>query len=277
MRAITNPFSDIVEDSNAALVAGSYNATADLASGAWVMQMVAFSTTPVTYVNTPAVSSIAPVSGPNLGGTMVTITGTDFQPGAVAFLGTAPGGISLLNCTESGGTTITCVTPSDTAGAKDVTVVNVDGKLGSAAAAYTYIDVKPTISAINPPSGPTNGSAITITGANFEAGATVTIGGLPVGNVVVQDSATITGDTPGLSVELPMSKSRTRTMAPSPAQAASPTAWARGRSTTFSTAAQCRVIRRRLFGINACSASRRQFERCHHRLGGQHSYGHFGH
>ena len=200
MRAITSPFSDIVEDSNAALAPGSYNATADLASGAWVMQMAAFSTTPVTYVNTPAISSIAPVSGPNLGGTMVTITGTDFQPGAVALLGTAPGGISLLNCTESGGTTMTCVTPADTAGAKDVTVVNVDGKLGSAAAAYTYIDVRPTISAINPPSGPTNGSAITITGANFEAGATVTIGGLPVGNVVVQDSATITGDTPGLSV-----------------------------------------------------------------------------
>lgn len=199
-RAITNPFGDIVEDSNAALAAGSYNATAVLASGPWVMQMAAFSTTGVTYTNSPAISTISPASGPSLGGTTVTITGTDFQPGAVALFGTAPGGISLLNCSESAGTTLTCLTPSDTIGAKDVTVVNVDGKLGSALAAYTYADVRPTISAINPPSGPTNGSAITITGTNFQAGATVTIGGLPVGDVAVPDSATITGNTPGLPV-----------------------------------------------------------------------------
>ena len=199
-RAITNPFGDIVEDSSAALAAGSYNATAALSSGPWVMQMAAFSTTGVTYTNSPAISTISPASGPSLGGTMVTITGTDFQPGAVALFGAAPGGISLLNCTESGGTTLTCLTPSDSTGAKDVTVVNVDGKLGSALSAYTYADVRPTISAINPPSGPTNGSAITITGTNFQTGATVTIGGLPVGDVAVPDSTTITGNTPGLPV-----------------------------------------------------------------------------
>ena len=200
LRAITNPFGDLVEDSNAALAPASYNATADLESGAWVMQMAAFSTSDVTYTNSPVVSAISPTSGDNSGGDTVTITGTDFQPGAVALMGTAPGGISLLNCTESGGTTLTCVTPANSAGAKDVTVVNVDGKLGSAASAYTYADVRPTISAINPPSGPTNGSAITITGTNFQAGATVTIGGLPVGDVAVPDSATITGNTPGLPV-----------------------------------------------------------------------------
>ena len=164
------------------------------------MQTAAFSPAGVTYTNSPVVTGIAPVTGSNIGGTPVTITGTDFQPGAVVLFGTAPGGISGLNCAESGGTTLTCLTPADSAGVKDITVVNVDGKLGSATAAYTTIDVRPTISAITPASGPTNGSAITITGTNFQTGARVTIGGLPVGNLVVVDSTTITANTPALPV-----------------------------------------------------------------------------
>jgi IPT/TIG domain len=200
LRALTGPFSDIVEDSGTSLAVGTYNATAILTNGAWVMQMAAFSTTGVTYASAPAISTTAPGSGPNLGGTTVTITGTNFQPGAVVLFGTAPGGISGVNCTESGGTTITCLTPADSAGVKDITVVNVDGKLGSALAAYTDIDVRPTIVSVTPSPGPTNGSAITITGTNFEAGAKVTIGDLPAGDVVVQDSTTITASTPGLPV-----------------------------------------------------------------------------
>src|SRR5579862_7298157 len=47
-RVITTAFGDIVEDSNAAMPAGSYNATATLNTGIWAMQMAAFSTTPVT-------------------------------------------------------------------------------------------------------------------------------------------------------------------------------------------------------------------------------------
>jgi IPT/TIG domain len=200
LRSITSPFGDIVEDSNGLVAAGSNNSTADLSGGTWVMQTAAFSPTGVTYTNSPVVTGIAPVTGSNIGGTPVTITGTDFQPGAVVLFGTAPGGISGLNCVESGGTTLTCLTPADSAGVKDITVVNVDGKLGSATAAYTTIDVRPTISAIAPASGPTNGSSITITGTNFQTGARVTIGGLPVGNLVVVDSTTITADTPALPV-----------------------------------------------------------------------------
>ncbi len=200
LRSITSPFGDIVEDSNGLVAAGSNNSTADLSGGTWVMQTAAFSPTGVTYTNSPVVTGIAPVTGSNIGGTPVTITGTDFQPGAVVLFGTAPGGISGLNCTESGGTTLTCLTPADSAGVKDITVVNVDGKLGSATGAYTTIDVRPTISAITPASGPTNGSAISITGTNFQTGARVTIGGLPAGNVVVVNSTTITASTPALPV-----------------------------------------------------------------------------
>jgi len=202
-RSITVPFGDIVEDSNGAQVAGSYNATAVLTDGDWVMQVAAFSTTAVTFTAPviDTVTPIAPVSGPDSGGTAVTITGTNFQPGAVVLFGTAPGGISTVNCTEAGGTTITCLTPADSDGAVDVTVVNVDGQTSSAAGAYTFVPVvPPTFTSVSPTTGPTNGSAITVTGTNFQNGATVAVGGLPASNVVVQNATTITAITPGLPV-----------------------------------------------------------------------------
>ena len=204
LRTITSPFHDIVEDSNAAQPAGTYHGTAPMTNGNWVMQAAGFSSTPVTYTNPPVIdptTPITPATGGTPGGTPVTITGTGFQPGAVVLFGTAPGGLSGVNCSESGGTTITCLTPAASAGVTDVTVVNVDGKLSSASAAYTYVlVVPPTFTAIAPTTGPTNGGAVTITGTGFQTGATVTIGGLPAGDVVVQDSATITASTPGLPV-----------------------------------------------------------------------------
>lgn len=203
-RSITVPFGDIVEDSNGAQVAGSYNATGVMTDGDWVMQVAAFSTTAVTFTNAPVIDTvtpIAPTSGPDSGGTAVTITGTNFQPGAVVLFGTAPGGISGVNCTEAAGTTITCLTPPDSDGAVDVTVVNVDGQLSSAAGAYTFVPViPPTFTAVNPTTGPTNGAPITVTGTNFQNGATVAVGGLPANNVVVQNATTITAITPGLPV-----------------------------------------------------------------------------
>ena len=73
-RTITSPDGDILEDRVVTTI-GSYNATAPLASAAWIMQMVAFRAasggTP-----TPSITSLNPTSGPI--GTSVTITGTNF-------------------------------------------------------------------------------------------------------------------------------------------------------------------------------------------------------
>ena len=76
----------------------------------------------------PTVASIAPTTGMYSGGDQVTITGTNFAPGAVALFGTAPDGISLVNCVVASSTTMTCNTPADNEGPKDLTVVNVDGQ-----------------------------------------------------------------------------------------------------------------------------------------------------
>ena len=61
---------------------------------------------------------------------------------------------------------------------------------------FTYL-APPTVSSVSPNSGSTSGgTAVTITGTNFAAGATVTFGGAAATNVVVVNSTTITATTP---------------------------------------------------------------------------------
>jgi len=72
-RILTSPDGDIAED-EMVTATGSYSATAPLASGDWIMQMVAFRT-PAGGTAPPTVSSVSPNSGSTAGGTAVTITG----------------------------------------------------------------------------------------------------------------------------------------------------------------------------------------------------------
>ena len=200
-----NGFGDIAMDSNAAVAPGNYHAGSNV-TGGWVMQAVGFSVSGITGP-APTVTMIAPTSGSTAGGDAVTITGTGFLPGAVALFGTAPTGLSLVNCLVTSSTTMTCNTPAFNQGPKDLTVVNVDGKNGSLIGAFTYTINNPVISGISPATSTTDGNAsITITGASFETGAGVTVGGAlpPAGaglfgdNVVVKSSNTITITSPAL-------------------------------------------------------------------------------
>src|SRR5262249_6998193 len=55
----------------------------------------------------------------------------------------------------------------------------------------------PTLSSVSPNSGPASGNtAITISGTNFSAGASVTIGGIAATNIAVTSSTSITANTP---------------------------------------------------------------------------------
>jgi phosphatidylserine/phosphatidylglycerophosphate/cardiolipin synthase-like enzyme len=142
----------------------------------------------------PTVSSIAPNAGPTTGGTSVTITGTNFVSGAsVTIGGTAATGVVVSNST-----TITATTPAHAAGAANVTVANSDGQSATLAGGFTYNSPPaPTVTSVSPNTGPTSGgTAVTITGTNFVASATVTLGGTAATNVVVTNSTTITATTP---------------------------------------------------------------------------------
>jgi len=145
-----------------------------------------------TYIPLPTISSVNPNAGTTLGGTAVTITGTNFVTGATVTFGA----VAATSVVVVSSTTITATTPAGSAGAVTVTVTNPAAQSGSLANGYTYV-VKPTVSSVSPNNGPTaGGTAVTITGTNFAAGATVTFGTAAATNVVVVNATTITATTP---------------------------------------------------------------------------------
>ena len=177
-RIITSPDSDIAED-RVVTTAGSNSATATLTSSApWVMQMATFS---AAFGPVPTVSSVSPNNGPAVGGTGVTITGTNFAAGATVMFG----GTAATNVVVVSGTQITATSPAGNAGTVTVTVTNSGGQSGSLASGFTYIAV-PTLSI----------SAITVAFGNVEVNTastqTVTLSSTGTAAVTVS-AATVTG------------------------------------------------------------------------------------
>ena len=144
----------------------------------------------------PTVTSISPNSGTINGGTAVSIAGTGFLAGATVSLGgTAATGVTVVNSTS-----ITATTPAHAAGTVNVVVTNSDTQSGTLTLGFTYTAVSnppPTLTGISPVSGTAaGGTAVTITGTGFLAGATVSLGGTPATGVTVVSSTTITATTP---------------------------------------------------------------------------------
>ena len=92
----------------------------------------------------PKVTGVTPVSGPTAGNTLVTITGTDFAPGAtVTFDGSAATSVTVVSETE-----ITARTPAHDTSIVAVAVTNVDAKSHSLAGAFTYLSSGSIISGV---------------------------------------------------------------------------------------------------------------------------------
>lgn len=81
----------------------------------------------------PIVTSIAPNAGTTLGGTVITITGTNFLAGASVSLGGTP----ATDVTTTSPTVITATTGQRASGVVDV-VVSVGGALATLPAGFTY-------------------------------------------------------------------------------------------------------------------------------------------
>lgn len=127
-------------------------------------------------ITPPTISQVNPNHGLASGGTSVTITGTGFQNGAtVSFGGTVSPSVTFNSSIQ-----LTATAPAHAAGLVGVTVTNPDTGSATANNAYTF-DPLPTISGLSPNNGTTaGGTAVTINGANFQNGATVTFAGAPV-------------------------------------------------------------------------------------------------
>ncbi len=149
------------------------------------------------FVSAPVVTSIDPTSGKEIGLTSVTITGSNFQSGATVTVG----GRSATNVVVVSPTVITATVPSHSAGTVDVTVTNPDRQSGTLEDGFTFpVFAAPVVTSIDPTSGKEIGlTSVTITGSNFQSGATVTVGGRAPSNVVVVSPTVITATVPSHS------------------------------------------------------------------------------
>lgn len=87
----------------------------------------------------PIITKISPPTGDFHGGTILTITGSNFQNGATVLIGDA----TALNISVDSGAKITCITPAHALGAVTVTVTNPNGEswiypIGYGFSGYTY-------------------------------------------------------------------------------------------------------------------------------------------
>ncbi|MCI2423491.1 IPT/TIG domain-containing protein [Saccharopolyspora sp. K220] len=140
---------------------------------------------------TPTVVSVSPSSGPTAGGTVVTITGTNFSSAtAVAF-----GGTPAASFTVNSSTQITATTPARPAGAAQV-VVTAPGGTSNNTVAFFYLNA-PALVGLTPDLGPTaGGTVVTITGTDLSGATAVTFGGTPAASFTVNSSTQITATTP---------------------------------------------------------------------------------
>jgi Autotransporter beta-domain/Bacterial Ig-like domain (group 3)/IPT/TIG domain len=153
-----------------------------------------------TYVNAaPTVTAVLPNSGTVQGGTVITVTGTNFIQSAT---GVTFGGIAATNVTFVSSTTILVTTPANAVpGAVDVVATTTFGT-GTGTKLFTYVaQSASTVTAISPASGNTaGGTQVKITGTNFSGATSVTIGGIPATFVTVISATQINATTPAHAV-----------------------------------------------------------------------------
>ena len=139
----------------------------------------------------PTVTSLNPSSGLSAGGNTVVITGTNFTDVTSVSFGSAN-----VAFTVNSGTQITVTAPAGTVGTTvDITVTAAAGtSVTSAASKYTY--GVPTITALNPASGPySGGNSVVITGTNL-TGATAVYFGAKAATFTVNSNTQITATAP---------------------------------------------------------------------------------
>lgn len=146
-----------------------------------------------SYVAAPALTGIAPSSGPLAGGTSVTLTGTDLSGAtAVKF-----GANNATSFTVNSATQITATTPTGVAGTVDVTVTAPGGTSATHAnARFTYAGA-PTVLSLTPASGPVaGGSSVVLTGTGFTGASVVKFGTTNATSFTVDSATRITATAP---------------------------------------------------------------------------------
>ncbi len=144
----------------------------------------------------PTITKISPTVASPKGGAVITITGTNFVTGATVTFGTNSG----TSVTFVSKTSLKATAPASTGGAEvpvNVTVTNPDTQSATLTNGLTYKLAAPTVTSIAPTvATPKGGTVITITGANFVVGATVTFGANAGTNVVFTSKSSLKATAP---------------------------------------------------------------------------------
>ncbi|HEY1449547.1 MAG TPA: penicillin acylase family protein [Solirubrobacteraceae bacterium] len=143
----------------------------------------------------PTVTHVAPESGPQAGGTTVTIAGTLFGEASAVKFGSTPASEFTVNS----GTSITAVAPAGT-GTVDVSVTTPAGtSAANPSDEFTYLvpPPVPVVKKVTPHIGSTaGGTTVTITGSKFTAASAVHFGSTPAASFTVSSDGSITAVSP---------------------------------------------------------------------------------
>ena len=153
----------------------------------------------------PSTTGVSPGAGAPTGGTVVTVTGTSFAPGATVSFGATPArDVTILSAT----TLVATAPASHSTGDADVTVTTPGTDGGTSAATYADLFAygAPTVTNVAPETLPaataspasttTTPPMVTITGTDFSLGDTVLFGLTPATDITVWGASVITAVPP---------------------------------------------------------------------------------
>jgi formylglycine-generating enzyme required for sulfatase activity len=136
------------------------------------------------------IDSVSPTEGGILGGTLLTIAGTNLGGTTEVRMG----GVPCTSLVVVSPTMVTALTPPGPPGPAAVTVTTPAGSV-TAGTVFTYRSL--SVSSVTPNAGSyLGGTPITISGAYLGGVTSVAIGGIPASSVVTVDSTTVTAVTP---------------------------------------------------------------------------------
>jgi hypothetical protein len=158
--------------------------TADVTVVAYGLRSARSASDLFTFLPTPppTVTGVSPGSGPETGGTLVTITGTNLTNTLEVDFGGVAAEFGVYD-----DSTLVALTPAGI-GTVDVTVTTDGGTSAAGSAdAFTFLPA-PTVTSVSPATGPAaGGTTVTITGTNLADASEVDFGGVPA-------SFTVNGD-----------------------------------------------------------------------------------
>jgi hypothetical protein len=141
----------------------------------------------------PSVTGVSPAHGPAMGGTTVTVNGTNFLPGLTVTFGA----VAASNVTVVSPTQLIATAPPQAPGTVDIIVQTAGGQSRPSPADQFHYVPAPTVTAVSPAYGPTSGgTTVTVSGNGFFGNVSVMFGNTPAVQVTLVSPSQLTAVAP---------------------------------------------------------------------------------